>query len=412
MLSIVVLSSLLSLASLSSEPSPEARSPVDANANANANAIQARFDAAFEQSSAPAMAVGVVDADGNRFIAVNGERAAGTGVPVEPNDLWHIGSISKSFTAILAARLVDAGLIRWDTTIIEAIPSLEPKISRLYHGVTLEQLLSSRGGVPPFDRGVHVWMSEQVTPPHEHRLEAAERILNLRPVAPPGAWHVYSNFGFIVAGAMLEAAADDSWESLIREHIAEPLDMPTLGFGPPGDPMIDAPDQPWGHVIGPERSLAIQPGPRADNPAAYGPAGTIHASIADLTNYAEAHLGTLRALRDPSTKPDTLTPLGITAASARHVFRVPPSTRESNPPYALGLVVRNDTNGMPVTVWHNGSNTMWYAEMFVRIGIDGTARASFVCANAAGESVERAVSQLARALVEQPFLAAPAQPER
>ncbi|MGP1346902.1 MAG: serine hydrolase domain-containing protein [Phycisphaerales bacterium] len=357
--------------------------------------LRERVEASLEASGAPAMAAGVVTGSGDRLTTAMGERAAGTGVPVTIDDRWHIGSISKSFTAVLAARLVDEGLIDWDTTIFEAIPELEGTASRMYRRVTLEQLLGSRGGVPQGDGGVQRRLFELEGTPREQRMEAVAAILSGRPIGPPGARHAYSNFGFIVAGAMLERAADRSWEDLVREKIGGALGMSSLGFGAPGDPMVDAPDEPWGHTWNGESFRSVPPGGVSDNPVSYGPAGTIHASIGDLLKYAEAHLRTLEMVRDREADDDAETPLGIRLGSARRVYRVP-----ENPdvPYALGLIVRSDLSGRPTGVWHNGSNTMWYAEMLV-VADERGSRAAFVCANAMGDRVQGEVARLARELV-------------
>lgn len=370
--------------------------------NAHTADLTSRLAEARRKSEAPAMAIGVIDENSQRHTAVSGERAAGTGVEVQPNDLWHIGSISKSFTAILAGRLVDQGKIRWDSTIIEVLPSFDTHISRMYHTVTLEQLLGSRGGIPAFDREIQGWLFTLDAPLRTQRRAATRRILSLKPIAPPGVKHVYSNFGYIVAAAMLEQAADSTWEDLIKEHIAGPLKMTTLGFGPPGDPRIDAPDQPWGHLVLPDRLTPIHPAGRSDNPPAYNPAGRIHASIDDLTSYAAACLGTLKVLHDPATTDDTLTPLGLRAVTARRIFQTPAG---DGPPYALGFVVNTNAQGNPTTIWHNGSNTMWYAELLATIDKQGIGRAAIVCANATGPAIDKAVADLA---IE---FAKPAQPE-
>ena len=47
---------------------------------------------------------------------VAGVRKSGGEVPAGPDDLWHLGSCTRAMTATLAARLVDAGVVRWDWT--------------------------------------------------------------------------------------------------------------------------------------------------------------------------------------------------------------------------------------------------------------------------------------------------------
>src|SRR5207253_9536288 len=63
------------------------------------------------------------------------------------------------------------------------------------------------------------------------------------------------------------------------------LGLPSMGFGAPGNPAVV--DQPWGHLK-PDTG-AVPPGRAADNPPVYGPAGTVHATLADFVTYATLH---------------------------------------------------------------------------------------------------------------------------
>jgi D-alanyl-D-alanine carboxypeptidase len=82
----------------------------------------------------------------------------------------------------------------------------------------------------------------------------------------------------------------------------------------------------------------------ADNPAIIGPAGTLHLSLADLLAWGRAHLAACRGGR-----PDL-----IPAADCR-AMQDPVAG-----PYALGWVVTDQPDGTRV-VWHNGSNSLWFA---------------------------------------------------
>ena len=74
------------------------------------------------------------------------------------------------------------------------------------------------------------------------------RILRDNLVDPPAASvgkHLYSNLGYVVAGAMAERVTARSWESLMQERLFAPLGISSAGFGAPGVP--GELDQPWGH---------------------------------------------------------------------------------------------------------------------------------------------------------------------
>ena len=82
-----------------------------------------------------------------------GVRRIGATERVQANDLWHLGSNTKSMTATLIAMLVEQGKLTWQTTIADIFPDLLSKIRPDYHKLTLVQLLSHRAGIPGQDKG-------------------------------------------------------------------------------------------------------------------------------------------------------------------------------------------------------------------------------------------------------------------
>jgi CubicO group peptidase (beta-lactamase class C family) len=304
--------------------------------------------------------------------AVVGVRKAGDPTPVTTNNLFHIGSCTKSMTATLTARLIEEGRLRWDTTIGDVFPEL--KLDPAYQHVTIEQLLTHRGGCPadpPREAWQRAW-EQHGTPTHQ-RYEFIEAVLSQPPQTPPGTRFLYSNQGYAVVGAMLERLTGKSWEELLTEKLFWPLGMKSAGFGVPGT--IGRVDQPWGHLRDEGPMKPVQ----ADNPPAIGPGGTVHCSLDDLGRYVMVHLersGAERLLR-----PETL----------RHLH-TPPAGQE----YACGWlsVDRSWARGKALT--HNGSNTMWYLVMWLAPARDF---AVIAATNIAGPDAEQACDEAAAAMI-------------
>ena len=78
-----------------------------------------------------------------------GYRDRETGAPVTTATLFNIGSISKSFTALGIAQLVDQHQVDLDTPVIKYVPDLRLSDPRATQAVTLRQLLSHTSGLPP-----------------------------------------------------------------------------------------------------------------------------------------------------------------------------------------------------------------------------------------------------------------------
>jgi CubicO group peptidase (beta-lactamase class C family) len=334
----------------------------------------------------PALAAAVV-VDG-KIVATNavGFRKHGGTEAVTVNDKFHIGSVTKSMTATVAAMLVEQGSISWTTTIEESFSDLGDELHSDYRDVTLEQLLSHRGGVPgkaPKDLWSKAWNASGL--PAEQRRDFVKGILARKPEAEPGTKHIYSNQGYAIAGVMLEKAAGKTWEELMRTTLFEPLGMKSAGFGAPATP--GKVDQPWGHTKGRLTGIEpVSPGPRADNPPAIGPAGTVHCSLPDLARFVVFHLAGEQGASD------LLPPASFKKLHA-----------SAGDDYALGWIVleRNWAGGR--ALMHNGSNTMFYVVVWmaperncaviVATNVGGANAAFAGCDEAAGKLIEQFFSK-------------------
>jgi CubicO group peptidase (beta-lactamase class C family) len=77
-----------------------------------------------------------------------GERRLGSGVAVTINDLWHIGSCTKSMTATLIARLVEQGYLEWDAPIAPIFAEQGAVVNAGFNRITLRHLLAHQAGMP------------------------------------------------------------------------------------------------------------------------------------------------------------------------------------------------------------------------------------------------------------------------
>ena len=296
----------------------------------------------------PALAAAVMQEGKMLAIEAVGVRKWGDPMPATAEDQWHIGSCTKSMTATLAAMLVEDGKIWWETKIGSVFPEWGDTMEPDWHNVTLEHLLAHRGGVPtepPPNLWQNAWRA--IGTPTEQRLDFVRGLLLRRPVAKPGEKMIYSNQGYAIAGAMLERAAGRPWELLLRERLFQPLGMTSAGFGAPGD--VKKLDQPWGHRLNGVELVPVPPGPGADNPVAIGPAGTVHCSIGDLARYAAWQAQPIR------------TTARILGPASFEKLHTPPAGGD----YALGWVVAKRDWAGGTTLMHNGSNTMWFAVMWL-----------------------------------------------
>ena len=253
-----------------------------------AQSLDAQIEPVRVKYGLPALAAAVVKKGEIVAAGAVGVRVYGTNIGVTIDDRFHLGSDTKAMTATLAGIFVDGGKLRWTSTIGEVLGADVPGMNQKLATVTLEQLLSHSSGIPSDTKDMAAAYFN--TDAFDYNL-AALRLRALaawrhnEPKEPQGSPFQYANFGYIIAGAMIEKAAGVPWEQLIVEKIFAPLGLRTAGLGAQATPgKLDAP---VGHQI--DEQGKITPmlwGAAADAPPMLGPAGTAHMSILDFARWA------------------------------------------------------------------------------------------------------------------------------
>ena len=303
-----------------------------APALANGQPIADAF--ATEHARAPQYALGLAySAPGLRDMHTAGPIHKGTSEQVSQDGLWHIGSITKSFTATLVMQQVERGTIDLDAPVGGYVTA---DMHPAWQALTMRQILSHTAGLRRDPRAMQVLGIIPGTP-SEARRTVLESFWTEPTKTAPGP-HVYSNLGYLLAGVVLEDVTGITWEELVQRDIAVPLGLETLGFGAPQNG-----GNAWGHrnlIL--TRSPVDPSSPKSDNPAWLGPAGTLHMSLDDLLTWGEAQLSACKG----NSKL-------ISAKSCQTMIE------RTAPEYGFGWVIGEDI------VWHNGSNTMWYAQLML-----------------------------------------------
>ncbi len=327
-------------------------------------------------SGVPAMAVAVITVDGpSRIIGLgaDGVRSKGSETKASVDDLWHLGSCTKAFTATLCGVLVDAGRLRWESTVGELLGPEVAQMHPRWRDVRLDELLRHRGGAPaaaPASLWSEAWNC--TGSPCDCRKAFVAGLLAAPPERDRGAF-AYSNQGYAIAGRMCEIAGGAPWEELVRTRVCEPLGITTLGFGVPSKRLPDR--SPKGHAA----SGAVSD---VDNPPAIAPAGTMHMTIADWARFVALH-----AREEADAR------VGITAATLHHLHEAPPG---SDPPSAMGWMGAERPWGGAVLT-HSGSNNSWFCVTWLS---PSRRFAVLVTANQGGDEASRAADRAAFAAIQ------------
>ncbi|SMR82196.1 CubicO group peptidase, beta-lactamase class C family [Aliiroseovarius halocynthiae] len=293
--------------------------------------------------SAPRYALGVaMGVDGQEPETLTfGPQSRKLDAPVAPDAPWHIGSITKTFTATLVLQLVDRGRLSLDTPIGTYLPH-ETDMHADWKNLTLRQLLSHTAGLPP-NPPDDTFMVRTAKDLHEVRRQILQGLWTAPIPAGQGSFD-YSNTGYVLAGYVLETVTGKGWEHLVQQQIAAPLGLTSLGFGAP-----TAKGSAWGHRRSLFRHVPVAAlGEVSDNPPWVGPAGTIHMNLRDLARWGQAHLSACQGKMPAFLSMESCLVMQTAATDS----------------YGLGWVLTDSPEGL--LVWHNGSNTAWYANLVLR----------------------------------------------
>lgn len=305
-----------------------------------------------EKGGLPALGGAIFTRDRIEWIGVVGVRAIGHEEKATVDDLWHLGSCTKSMTGTLIAQMCEKGDLSPEMTMAQGLPALAQGMDAKCRSVTLAQLLTMTAGVPADLSKDNLWgrLWKQNGGVVEQRADLAKTVLSWGPRQEPGTKFEYANASFAIAGHIAEVKTGKPWEELMQERIFNPAGISSAGFGAPGT--AGKADQPWGHRgkdKGSRELVAVDPGsPGADNPPAISPAGRVHMTMSDWAKYLMLHIR--RGEGEPS----------IMKRASFDLMQTPPQGRE----YAWGWGTASRPWGGKVLT-HSGSNTMWFCVAWV-----------------------------------------------
>lgn len=318
----------------------------------------------------PALSAATIT-DDDISVAAVGIRRLGWPGRVTRADRFHTGSDAKAMFATVAARLVEEGRVRWDTTIEEVFPAIVVSGGAPYKSVTLADLLRHRSGLMALDSVddlalVPVFRGS----PSAQRRQFADWVLRTQPVAEPGAKSEYSNAGYVVAAAMIESLTHQSYEDLMQRKLFGPLKLDASYEWPAWRAVLS---QPWGHESVNGTLLPRSPHlPETQIPAWLRPASGVSVSTRDFARFVKLHL---RGLRGQCAL--------ISCASFQALHTAVDG-------YALGWAVAY-IDGRNIS-YHTGASGLFAASMFVDPGVG---RAAVAMTNADSDIMRLGIQQIA-----------------
>jgi CubicO group peptidase (beta-lactamase class C family) len=270
----LILVSLLALPALSQAAPRLVASEVEAWANTT-------FERAFSERRFSGLVIAVVQDDAVLFTRGYGYADTARQSPVDPEHTrFRIGSITKTFTAMAIAQLLERG----------AIHSLDDPVNQYLRrdrlpkvagkDITLRHLLTHTAGFGSQLSGLATKTTFSLP-------LSSEEVVKQRPpiVRPPGERSVYSNYGTALLAIVVEDITGQTIEQYFRERIFAPLRMQST--------VLNTTPRPSAGLGVPARFLpsgAFQPQPFLGVHPFFAPVGAIESTAGDMARYMMANL--------------------------------------------------------------------------------------------------------------------------
>lgn len=167
----------------------------------------------------PGAAVIVVKDGKTLFRKAYGMANLELGVPLQPDMVFRLGSITKQFTATAILLLAEEGKLNVQDRIEKHLPGYPTH----GHTITIEHLLTHTSGIQSYT-GMPGWMRDKIMTPMK-----PEELIDGFKKEPmnfaPGERYAYNNSGYILLGAIIEKVSGKSYEAFVKERIFDPLGM-------------------------------------------------------------------------------------------------------------------------------------------------------------------------------------------
>lgn len=305
------------------------------------------IDSLMKNWNVPGMAIAIVYKDQLIYGRGYGYRDRDKKLPMEVNTLFPIASNTKLFTATLACLLQQKSILNIDQPVTKYTTSIQFYNDELNAKVTTRDLLSHRTGIGRFDG---IWGNSDFT-----REELVWKTRWMRPVLGFRESYNYNNIMFTTAGYLMERLTGESWETLTRKMILDPLGMKSTCFTfeemkKQGNYSLSYYEIDSTKKLAPKSYVAISD--------ALGPAGTIKSNIEDMSKWMIAQLnkGLINGKRvfDSTIILQTLVPNAIADKEGRW-------PEQSNSLYCLGRTIQT-YKGLKIAS-HTGSIDGFYSNL-------------------------------------------------
>jgi beta-lactamase class C len=254
-------------------------SPLSASEDAAIAGFDKKFQLSVEKNNVPGAAYAIVHNGKIVRARGHGMRALGAELPVTSDTVFRLASVSKTFSAELAAMLVAEGKFGWDDPLHKYVPAFKVKTPGHAAKLKVGNLLSHTTGLTPnaYDNMLEDgWSLDKIMP----------RFRQLKPMCKPGACYGYQNIAYSFIEPVIERSTGQDFHKLMESRIFAPLSMKSSSIGLEG--YLSSSNRAEPHKLtrrGWYRTIV------KSNYYNVAPAAGVNASVMDLAKWIRAQLG-------------------------------------------------------------------------------------------------------------------------
>jgi CubicO group peptidase (beta-lactamase class C family) len=206
------------------------------------------------------------------------------------DDRFHIGSNTKAMTAFIIAKFVENGKLTWATKFFDIYPTWKDSADPAYYNITLENLLSHRARIQPFQGDNDPVIPNFSGTKQQKRMAFGKFVLSLAPAKTDSLnQFAYSNAGYTLAALMVEKVTGLSWEQLVENIFNNDLHLDVKFSWPENQKRKDT----WGHID--ENNKLIPVPSTTDYRLDYTePAGDINIKMKDYAKFIQLNIQGLK----------------------------------------------------------------------------------------------------------------------
>ncbi|WP_054026031.1 serine hydrolase domain-containing protein [Bacillus sp. FJAT-28004] len=252
----------------------------------NRNVIKQHIDESVKSKYIPGIVAAGLQ-NGKKWTYASGKASLEDSIPMESHFSFRVGSVAKTFVAVVVLQLVEENKISLDDSVEKWLPGVVQGNGYDGNKILIRHLLNHRSGIASYTDND---LRDIVIPQNPFRYYATQELVDMglakKPIFEPGTDFHYSNTNTVLVGLIIEKITGETYAEQIKSRIIEPLHLTGTSLRG-SNPLI-----PGEHARGYNLDRSLKLYDLTDmNPSWANAAGDMVSTAKDLTTFMSALLG-------------------------------------------------------------------------------------------------------------------------